>query len=411
MKITLPHIVNVGTFLFFALSLIVKGGYNYGVGILFLTAIFTFPHWWPKRPRQHDLLRLSLGFIMMGSVALVDVWLSGLRDTFYNTPIKYICTPLLLYFLATYPPHPRAIWWGAACGALLGLLSAWYYSHFAPELLPNGRAARYLHPIQLGNLAMLFTLLCACNLRGKTRGWGLLFPLIGISTGIYTVLLSETRGSFFALGWTLFFLAILSLRRRHFKIRSISIASTLAVLLIALFWLGNMEIIEERLAEAKHDITLYQQGDANTSIGARFEMWRFAWQEGKNHLLFGSGTAQMNIDKAAWSSHAFLSQFGHLHNEFLDAFARRGLLGLGIILYIFLLPLYLYRKTKVRNNKEAAALRLAGCAHILLYSGFSLTQAALYSHNSGFLFFAVPLCMIYGALCNFSENRGNSDHV
>ena len=35
---------------------------------------------------------------------------------------------------------------------------------------------------------------------------------------------------------------------------------------------------------------------------------------------------------------------------------------------------------------------------MLLYSGFSLTQAALYSHNSGFLFFALPLCLIYAAL-------------
>ena len=35
---------------------------------------------------------------------------------------------------------------------------------------------------------------------------------------------------------------------------------------------------------------------------------------------------------------------------------------------------------------------------MLLYSGFSLTQAALYSHNSGFLFFTLPLCLIYAAL-------------
>ena len=44
------------------------------------------------------------------------------------------------------------------------------------------------------------------------------------------------------------------------------------------------------------------------------------------------------------------------------------------------------------------AERLAGRAQVLLYSGFSLTQAALYSHNSGFLFFALPLCLIYAAL-------------
>ena len=35
---------------------------------------------------------------------------------------------------------------------------------------------------------------------------------------------------------------------------------------------------------------------------------------------------------------------------------------------------------------------------MLLYSGFGLTQAALFSHNSGFLFFALPLCLLVAAL-------------
>ena len=104
------------------------------------------------------------------------------------------------------------------------------------------------------------------------------------------------------------------------------------------------------------------------------------------------------MDKDGWRSAADLAPFGHLHNEFLDAFARRGLLGLAAVLYLFLVPLWLYRRGEERDSPDAAALRLAGRAQVLLYSGFSLTQAALYSHNSGFLFFALPLCLIYAAL-------------
>ena len=241
---------------------------------------------------------------------------------------------------------------------------------------------------------MLFALLCACSLRSQPRGWALLPPLAGILAGLYTVVLSQTRGSLSALAWTLAILAILSLRRRHFRARSIAISVAVLLILGGAFWLGKGNLIAERLAEARHDIELYQQGNSNTSIGARFEMWRFAWLEGSSHPVFGPGTAQMLADKAGWPT---ISQFGHMHNEYLDAFARRGAVGLAIVLYLFLVPLYYYRRHGKPADTDTAALRLAGSAHILLYSGFSMTQAALYSHNSGFLFFALPLCMMYAA--------------
>ena len=304
----------------------------------------------------------------------------------------------MLYFVATVPPKGRAIWAGAACGALLGLAVAWGYATFAPEALPYGRAARFLHPIQLGNLAMLLALITACSLRAKPRGWQLLLTLAGAAAGVYTAFLSQTRGSFFALAWALVFLGLLSLRRRHFRARSVALSAVIVAIAAPLFWLANIEVIEERLAEAQHDIALYQEGKADTSIGARFEMWRFAWQEGSRYPLFGAGTAQLQADKDGWHAAADLAAFGHLHNEFLDAFARRGLVGLAVLLFLFIWPLVLYRRDGERDSPDAAALRLAGRAQVLLYSGFSLTQAALFSHNSGLLFFVLPLCLIVAAL-------------
>ena len=397
MNALLPRLVNSATFLFFALSLAVKSGYSYGTALLLLAALITLPQWWPRRPHDAALRWLAFGFLFAGSVALLDVIRSGLGARGLEAPLKFFAVPLLLYFLATVPPRGRAIWAGAACGALLGLASAWYYSHFAPELLPAGRAARYLHPIQLGNIAMLLALIAACSLRARPRHWQLLLTLAGIMAGVCTTLLSQTRGSFFALAWTLVFLALLSLRRRHFRARSVVLSVLTAAIAATLFWLGNVEMISARFAQAQQDIALYEAGKADTSIGARFEMWRFAWEEGSRYPLFGAGTAQLNADKDAWCAQANLAPFGHLHNEFLDAFARRGLLGLAVLLFLLVWPLFLFRRTG-HDSPDAAALRLAGRAQVLLYSGFGLTQAALFSHNSGFLFFALPLCLIVAAL-------------
>ena len=180
MNALLPRLVNSATFLFFALSLAVKSGYSYGVALLLLAALIALPHWWQRRPREAALRWLAFGFFFAGSVALLDVIRSGIGARGLEAPLKFFAVPLLLYFLATVPPKGRAIWAGAACGALLGLASAWYYSHFAPELLPAGRAARYLHPIQLGNIAMLLALIAACSLRARPRHWQLLLALAGI---------------------------------------------------------------------------------------------------------------------------------------------------------------------------------------------------------------------------------------
>ena len=398
MNALLPRLVNSATFLFFALSLAVKSGYSYGVALLLLAALVALPHWWPRRPHDAALRWLAFGFFFAGSVALLDVIRSGIGARGLEAPLKFFAVPLLLYFLATVPPKGRAIWAGAACGALLGLAVAWGYATFAPEALPYGRAARFLHPIQLGNLAMLLALITACSLRAKPRGWQLLLTLAGAAAGVYTAFLSQTRGSFFALAWALVFLGLLSLRRRHFRARSVALSAVIVAIAAPLFWLANIEVIEERLAEAQHDIALYQEGKADTSIGARFEMWRFAWQEGSRYPLFGAGTAQLQVDKDNWHAAADLAAFGHLHNEFLDAFARRGLVGLAVLLFLFVWPLVLYRRGEERDSPDAAALRLAGRAQVLLYSGFSLTQAALFSHNSGLLFFVLPLCLIVAAL-------------
>ena len=393
MNAFLPLLVNGATFLFFALSLGVKSGYSYGAVLLLLAALVSLPAWWPQRPRDAALRLLAAVFFAAGLLTLLDVIRSASGMRGLELPLKFFVVPLLLYFLAAVPPRPRAIWAGAACGALFGLAVAWYFATFAPEALPLGRAARFLHPIQLGNLAMLLALICACSLRARPRGWQLLLAL----TGIYTTLLSETRGSFFALAWALFFLGLLSLRRRHFRARSVVLSVLTAAIAATLFWLGNVEMISARFAQAQQDIALYEAGKADTSIGARFEMWRFAWEEGSRYPLFGAGTAQLNADKDAWCAQANLAPFGHLHNEFLDAFARRGLLGLAVLLFLLVWPLFLFRRTG-HDSPDAAALRLAGRAQVLLYSGFGLTQAALFSHNSGFLFFALPLCLIVAAL-------------
>lgn len=391
---------NGATFLFFALSLGMKSGYNYGAVLLFLTALCSAPWWWRKRRRDPALRYLGLALIAMGLVGIGDAWFSGLRLTHYNLPVKFLCLPLLLYFLATFPPDARAVWYGAACGALFGALTVFYYSVLAPHLLPAGRGARWMHPIQLGNIAVMLAMFSACGLIA-VKGWRVRALLAcGIFAGLYIALISETRGSFFSLLLCLGCLLMVQVRHVQWSRRHGLAALALLTAAVAFALLGG-EIITKRLADIWQDLVLYQQGESATSIGARFELWRFAWAEGLRHPFFGAGTTQMLADKAVWfASHPardFIGQLGHLHNEFLDAFARRGLAGLLAVVALFVLALRFYlRRPPQHMNRQALACRLTAASHIFLYTGFSLTQAAIYVHNSGFMFLVMPLCLFYG---------------
>ncbi|MDO4777377.1 MAG: O-antigen ligase family protein [Cardiobacteriaceae bacterium] len=387
--------VNLATFLFFALSLVVKSGYGYGAALLLILAIIILAREQKNLRARRDLHAIALLLLLAALFGAFDAWRSHLLLRDYELPGKYLLVPVILYALAIRPPDARAIWLGAATGALLGATSAWYYSQYTPELLAMGRGARYLHPIQFGNIAAVLAVLSACGLR-EVKGLPVrLYLGAGIAAGLYAMLLSETRGSLLAL--LLLGIILLWQGRRHVNGRFW--LATLAA--FAMLWWAGGETLSRRFADIRNDLVHYQQGHSATSIGARLELWQFALQEGARHPLLGAGTAGFRHDKTAWlhdhPAREFIGELGHVHNEYLDAFARRGATGLALVLALIIVPLVAYRRL------PPSAARTAGIAHLVLYGGFGLTQTALFGHNSGMLFFALPLCLLYSAACRPRE--------
>ena len=102
---------------------------------------------------------------------------------------------------------------------------------------------------------------------------------------------------------------------------------------------------------------------------------------------------------------ASVLDYDHAHNELLDMFAKRGLLGVALLLVFYTVPLLIFWPTRRRMAQCAGApmdrqilyLRMLGVMLPLCYLGFGLTQV-FFAHNSGHLFYVYMLVLLLGAL-------------
>lgn len=392
------------------LALWLPSGYSYGAALLLLTALLASPLWL-RRPRiPASAGWLALAIVVMGGVWLLDVnTASGWRGL--DKTAKYLAALVCLPYLLAFPPRPAALFLGIAAGAagagliavrdvyVRGIERAWGYS----ETVHNA--------IQYGNLSGLLGLMCGMLLLTHWDRWRpRTLAALGLCgwLGLLGSLLSQSRGGWLALALSLPLWAWLL--GRWLSPRLVLRGGALLLATVATLAVFKGPDIQRRLAMAHDEVTLYQaSGDANSSIGQRLDHWQLAWRIGLEKPLTGWGEAAYQAEKqrrvAAGQAHPFVLQFSHPHNELLDQFAKRGLVGVAALLLCYAVPIWIFWPTRARLrplpgdavDPQALALRLLGLSIPVAYIGFGLTQAFL-AHNSGSMFYLFMTLLVFSLL-------------
>ncbi|MBU9829363.1 MULTISPECIES: O-antigen ligase family protein [Rahnella] len=105
--------------------------------------------------------------------------------------------------------------------------------------------------------------------------------------------------------------------------------------------------VVERIDNLQHEVNSYSQGDRNTSVGARFSMWRAGIEVFKQHPLGQSADSRNALATQYIDQHeggnpeAIRNLSFHLHNDILDSLSLQGIFG-GIIMVMFFAVLLLY---------------------------------------------------------------------
>lgn len=389
---------SVAVLLLGAIALVVPSGYSVGAVLLLLgTFALPFIRTNVRFGRQDWWVIGALAFYAL--VGLFEVWSDeqGLRGV--DKPLRFLLVIPVLALILAYPPRLGWLWSGLALGGMaVGSWAAWQKLFSGVE-----RAGGYTHVIQFGNISMLTGILCLAGM-----GWAMVQPnrkqwllLLGLGAlgGVLGSLFSGSRG-----GWVGLPVVLWVLYRGYgrdlttpLKIGALAIVIVGGLCVYAVPQLG----VQQRAHQAFDDIERYVSGESRTSsVGARFEMWK-----GASHLIIekpllgwghnGYQQRMQSLGEAGVVDRGVL-QFGHAHNEFVDATAKRGVLGLAALLLLYLVPLKLFMRELNAPNLELRSLAIAGALLPVAYIDFGLSQVFL-THNSGVMIYTFWLIILWGS--------------
>lgn len=180
---------------------------------------------------------------------------------------------------------------------------------------------------------LAFSALMAMKLPSKYK-YFIQSAILIVST--YVIFLTQTRAAMFlhpALGLFLLLSWMYKDKVLSLKIIAISLLSLMVVMAV------SSKIIIDRYDATMRDIKEYNHGNDNTSLGARFSMWKLgiiAFSDSP----FGQSEPHRNkiiikyLDDAKKKSAATLYLKVHLHNEFIQYASIFGLIGV-IVLFLF----------------------------------------------------------------------------
>jgi O-antigen ligase len=439
--------------LFPLLSLVTDAGIGV-CGFLFLvTALYWWRDAWPACKDAWPRIRwVALAFLLdLGWMACL--MLGRLHDlNALDRPLRMCLMMAAIPVVLVTRPPPRALWLGAAGGALGGLVLLTVQRLWLGVARPGG----WMNPITFGDLVLCLALLSLAGALGTTRApvrWG---AALGVLAGLAASLLTGSRG-----GWLMLALLpllplllcvprlprlpLVSMRdlamrwhplsspsprlpqplsqpqpqpqpQPHPQPLSLRLALALPLLALALAALAYtlpQTGVRDRIAIGVSDVRLYLAGNrAPTSLSVRLELWRGALMLVREHPWTGLATPDYKRRMRVWVAEGKLSpavfappEPPHLHNDVLQVLVTRGAIGLGAWIGILLAPLGFFwqRLRPVRPpgthpagpGAPAWAPALAGLLLVLAYASFGLTEAIFWSMKAN-VFYALMVFLLMG---------------
>lgn len=220
--------------------------------------------------------------------------------------------------------------------------------------------------------------------------------LVSILFGIGACLLTQTRGVWLAVPIILLFFIFYLFRAGNKKAGGAVLLS--GILVIA--FLSQLDVVEKRVEKAVKSIELYEDGNSQTSIGARLDMYVVAFQLFKEKPLFGHGLNGFKVKTSEMKESGELEGYSRelgvrktAHNEFFQAAVEKGGVGLILTMGLFLIPLYVFYLNV--SSPDRVIRWFASCGVLMLVVLFVAGQSGTIMNHKTFTHFYIFMVFLF----------------
>ncbi|GHA43909.1 O-antigen ligase family protein [Photobacterium aphoticum] len=350
-----------------------------------------------------------VGFAIVAIIASICAYgFNMAKSNIKNDKFLWVLLATTGYALFSYHYH------GLSSRELRALLTASLFLVFFPHHLLN----RYLHVLLLiGSLSSLgFAFYWGVYL-GVDRGlWDInaipqatmsaALGLLSLVSALYlsnpkrticllafflstaAVLISQTRGI-----WLSYFVLIalfIIFQIRHVLTSKKGLLACVAILIAGGFSLHP--IVEKRIGETQYEISQIMNGNLNTSIGLRLQMWALAPKIIDDNWLLGLGEEHKQKFNELYQQGSVSQALKHLnpahyHNQYIDKIIKGGVVGLSLFIALLIIPLLSLTKSTYMHRYILVAL-------VLLYAIASLTDVPFNHAQPLLLYMILVSCLM-----------------
>lgn len=328
---------------------------------------------------QSDGARMKLErYLVLGGAILFYFVFSKVKVDVSRVHFVFACSALTVSFVVIFQFLSMYIF-----DQYVLTYDRWHAEYW---LRPSGA----VHPMRFSAIALiLLSFLCVGYYLKVSRGCNLLtvFAILALTV---VIVLSKTRGTWLAFVVIIFMLSVRYMFVARLSLRSLCIAAGLVVIGLGVL---STPHVEERVELAFSDVNRYLEGDRQSSIGARLDMYLAAVKIIKTNPIWGTGLDSykeqaLAIKQATPGMSGDVGRWRNPHNEFLQQWVEKGVLGIfSYTAILFGVAVVFWRLFKVGGREVRY---FSSCALFLLAVYFLVGQSvALFEHRVFNLFYCV----------------------
>lgn len=344
--------------------------------------------WWPY---------VGAMFAVTIAIFISQLYHQNFSVPHYDGPTRYwIAIPVFLLFyrldlrvfdtLQYAFPLAAIVGWGFASDDVYG---------------NSGISLPLLDKIRYGDFMLLLSMLSllAIDWLGRDVWHVRVLKWTGFGVGLFAVFQSGTRGALLAIP---IFAAIYFVSKRgRLTVKTLLIGIMLGATIIGGAYLAN-PTVQKRAQEMVSDATTFNQGNRDTSIGIRWQLYGAAVEIISEHPIFGVGTGGYALQMAPMAAAGKITPMaaelgrGEVHNDILKKTADMGMFGLVALLAVYLVPLSMFRKACRSDSMQIRRAAMMGMFFVSGFMVFGLTAEVLnLTMTISFYSFTVAVLLAY----------------